>query len=153
MYWHGWYNSSAPVQDSLWRAYSMNQWKTHCAYLISWGTCTGLKAGPRDYSLKGTKADRTFNAIGALATIAFAYNTGILPEMQVVPHLDDAIFFLLWAAWQEYMSIWKCLSVYCWRYGRILTQVWHCRQQLDSQQQQTSIRLLECSSQLEPSLS
>jgi hypothetical protein len=32
--------------------------------------------------LKGTKADRTFNAIGALATIAFAYNTGILPEMQ-----------------------------------------------------------------------
>jgi hypothetical protein len=45
--------------------------------------------------LKGTKADRTFNAIGALATIAFAYNTGILPEMQVVPHPDDAFFFLL----------------------------------------------------------
>jgi hypothetical protein len=62
--------------------------------------------------LKGTKADRTFNAIGALATIAFAYNTGILPEMQVVPHLDDAIFFLLRAAWQEYMSIWKCLCLF-----------------------------------------
>jgi hypothetical protein len=43
----------------------------------------GLRSAPRDYSLKGTKADRTFNAIGALATIAFAYNTGILPEMQV----------------------------------------------------------------------
>jgi len=42
----------------------------------------GLRSAPRDYSLKGTKADRTFNAIGALATIAFAYNTGILPEMQ-----------------------------------------------------------------------
>jgi hypothetical protein len=72
----------------------------------------GLKAGPRDYSLKGTKADRTFNAIGALATIAFAYNTGILPEMQVVPHPDDAIFFLLRAAWQEYMSIGKCLCLF-----------------------------------------
>jgi hypothetical protein len=46
-------------------------------------TYTGLRSAPRDYSLKGTKADRTFNAIGALATIAFAYNTGILPEMQV----------------------------------------------------------------------
>jgi hypothetical protein len=44
----------------------------------------GLKSPPRDYSLKGTRADRTFNAIGALATIAFAYNTGILPEMQVL---------------------------------------------------------------------
>ncbi|KAH9541725.1 hypothetical protein CY35_14G080600 [Sphagnum magellanicum] len=42
----------------------------------------GLKDPPRDYSLLGTKADRTFHAIGALATIAFAYNTGILPEMQ-----------------------------------------------------------------------
>lgn len=43
----------------------------------------GLKAeGPRDYSLRGNVTDRTFNAIGALATIAFAFNTGILPEMQ-----------------------------------------------------------------------
>jgi hypothetical protein len=48
-----------------------------------WSCTTGLKNPPRDYSLKGTKADRTFHAIGALATIAFAYNTGILPEMQV----------------------------------------------------------------------
>ncbi|KAG0566231.1 hypothetical protein KC19_7G047800 [Ceratodon purpureus] len=43
----------------------------------------GLKsAEDRDYSLKGGATDRTFNAIGALATIAFAFNTGILPEMQ-----------------------------------------------------------------------
>jgi nitrate reductase NapE component len=44
----------------------------------------GLKpAGRRDYSLQGSATDRTFNAVGALATIAFAFNTGILPEMQV----------------------------------------------------------------------
>ena len=43
----------------------------------------GLKAPPRDYSLLGNTTDKAFNAIGALATIAFAFNTGILPEMQV----------------------------------------------------------------------
>lgn len=43
----------------------------------------GLKAPPRDYSLLGNSTDKAFNAIGALATIAFAFNTGILPEMQV----------------------------------------------------------------------
>jgi hypothetical protein len=45
--------------------------------------------------LKGAKADRTFNAIGArLATIAFAYNIGILPEMQVLDCPDYAILLL-----------------------------------------------------------
>ena len=43
----------------------------------------GLKAPPRDYSLLGDNTGKAFNAIGALATIAFAFNTGILPEMQV----------------------------------------------------------------------
>ncbi|KAG0607311.1 hypothetical protein M758_8G018700 [Ceratodon purpureus] len=37
---------------------------------------------PRDYSLKGSPIAKTFNVLGALATIAFAFNTGILPEMQ-----------------------------------------------------------------------
>ena len=43
----------------------------------------GLKAPPRDYSMLGDNTEKAFNAIGALATIAFAFNTGILPEMQV----------------------------------------------------------------------
>jgi len=38
--------------------------------------------GPRDYSLKGSDTNKAFNALGALSTIAFAFNTGILPEMQ-----------------------------------------------------------------------
>lgn len=47
-------------------------------------TNAGLKAdGPRDYSLKGSQTARTFNAMAALAITAFAFNTGILPEMQV----------------------------------------------------------------------
>jgi hypothetical protein len=40
-------------------------------------------AAPRDYSLLGTKADVSFRSIGSLATIAFAFNSNILPEMQV----------------------------------------------------------------------
>lgn len=47
----------------------------------------GLKAPPRDYSLLGNNTDKAFNAMGALATIAFAFNTGILPEMQVRMHM------------------------------------------------------------------
>ncbi|KAG0606815.1 hypothetical protein M758_9G170100 [Ceratodon purpureus] len=42
----------------------------------------GLQAAPRNYSLPGTTTNQAFNAIGALATIAFAFNTGMLPEMQ-----------------------------------------------------------------------
>lgn len=43
----------------------------------------GVKAnGPRDYSVKGSDAKKAFNVLGALSTLAFAFNTGILPEMQ-----------------------------------------------------------------------
>lgn len=64
--------------------------------LLCVSVVTGLKAeGPRDYSLRGNVTDRTFNAIGALATIAFAFNTGILPEMQVgyteIPEIHDSL--------------------------------------------------------------
>ncbi|CAM6040597.1 unnamed protein product [Sphagnum compactum] len=41
-------------------------------------------AAPRDYSLLGTKADVSFRSIGSLATLAFAFNSNILPEMQAV---------------------------------------------------------------------
>ena len=55
--------------------------------ICEFSVTTGVKAKePRDYSLVGTKTQRAFNAIGALATIAFAFNTGILPEVQVHTH-------------------------------------------------------------------
>jgi hypothetical protein len=81
-------------------------------------TYTGLRSAPRDYSLKGTKADRTFNAIGALATIAFAYNTGILPEMQVCWHstvlrMMQLLLLLGKSVWQEYYMFNVGTSAYC----------------------------------------
>ncbi|CAK9209813.1 unnamed protein product [Sphagnum troendelagicum] len=43
----------------------------------------GVKSGvARDYSIVGTKADKWFNAMGALSIVGFAFNTAILPELQ-----------------------------------------------------------------------
>ncbi len=42
-----------------------------------------METGPKDYSVAGTSADKAFNALGSLGTMAFAYNTVILPEIQV----------------------------------------------------------------------
>ncbi|KDP44841.1 hypothetical protein JCGZ_01341 [Jatropha curcas] len=42
----------------------------------------GLKAPPRDYSTPGTPTAKIFTSIGAAANLVFAYNTGMLPEIQ-----------------------------------------------------------------------
>lgn len=42
----------------------------------------GLEAPPRDYSIPGTKNSRIWATIGAAANLVFAYNTGMLPEIQ-----------------------------------------------------------------------
>lgn len=44
---------------------------------------TGISAPPRDYSIPGTHTSKIFSTIGAAATLVFAYNTGMLPEIQV----------------------------------------------------------------------
>lgn len=54
---------------------------------ISIGVALALRDGvranePRDYSVVGSNTAKAFNVLGALASIAFAFNTGILPEMQ-----------------------------------------------------------------------
>ncbi|XP_060212923.1 proline transporter 1-like isoform X2 [Lycium barbarum] len=42
----------------------------------------GLEAPPRDYSIPGTKSSRIWATIGAAGNLVFAYNTGMLPEIQ-----------------------------------------------------------------------
>ncbi|XP_016511082.1 proline transporter 2 isoform X1 [Nicotiana tabacum] len=42
----------------------------------------GLEAPPRDYNIPGTKVSRIWTTIGAAANLVFAYNTGMLPEIQ-----------------------------------------------------------------------
>lgn len=45
--------------------------------------CTGLNAPQRDYSIPGSHASKIFSTISAVASLVFAYNTGMLPEIQV----------------------------------------------------------------------
>ena len=44
---------------------------------------TGTEAPERDYSIPGTKLSKIFTTIGAAANLVFAFNTGMLPEIQV----------------------------------------------------------------------
>ncbi|XP_039012323.1 proline transporter 1-like [Hibiscus syriacus] len=42
----------------------------------------GINAPPRDYSIHGKSSSRIFTTIGASANLVFAFNTGMLPEIQ-----------------------------------------------------------------------
>ncbi|KAK7276342.1 hypothetical protein RIF29_17481 [Crotalaria pallida] len=43
---------------------------------------TGIKSPARDYSIPGTSISKIFTTIGASASLAFIYNSGMLPEIQ-----------------------------------------------------------------------
>ncbi|KAF5736606.1 proline transporter 1-like [Tripterygium wilfordii] len=59
----------------------------------------GIEAPPRDYSIHGTNSSRIFTTIGACANLVFAFNTGMLPEIQatirqpVVKNMMKALYF------------------------------------------------------------
>nr|XP_043634184.1 proline transporter 3-like [Erigeron canadensis] len=59
----------------------------------------GIKAPPRDYSILGMPTSKTFSIIGASASLVFAFNTGMLPEIQatvrppVVTNMMKALYF------------------------------------------------------------
>ncbi|KAK2377107.1 proline transporter [Trifolium repens] len=59
----------------------------------------GIKAPARDYSVPGTSTSKIFTTIGASANLVFAYNTGMLPEIQatirqpVVKNMMKALYF------------------------------------------------------------
>uniref|UniRef100_A0A6V7QVK0 Amino acid transporter transmembrane domain-containing protein n=1 Tax=Ananas comosus var. bracteatus TaxID=296719 RepID=A0A6V7QVK0_ANACO len=67
------------------------------AFVLS--TRDGINAAPRDYSIPGSHISKIFNTIGALASLVFAYNTGMLPEIQatvrppVVRNMERALIF------------------------------------------------------------
>ncbi|KAK8458749.1 hypothetical protein SEVIR_2G003500v4 [Setaria viridis] len=59
----------------------------------------GITAPARDYSIPGSHGTRIFTTIGAVADLVFAYNTGMLPEIQatirppVVKNMEKALWF------------------------------------------------------------
>ena len=42
-----------------------------------------MNSPARDYSIPGDGVSKIFTTIGASANLVFAYNTGMLPEIQV----------------------------------------------------------------------
>ncbi|KAK1320358.1 putative proline transporter 2 [Acorus calamus] len=59
----------------------------------------GIKSPPRDYNIPGSKGSKIFTTIGACANLVFAYNTGMLPEIQatvkppVIKNMEKALWF------------------------------------------------------------
>ncbi|KAG6418566.1 hypothetical protein SASPL_120770 [Salvia splendens] len=59
----------------------------------------GVNAPPRDYNIPGPKVGKIFTTIGAAANLVFAFNTGMLPEIQatvkppVVQNMMKALYF------------------------------------------------------------
>lgn len=59
----------------------------------------GIKTPKRDYSIPGTTTSKIFTTIGAAANLVFAFNTGMLPEIQatvrkpVVGNMMKALYF------------------------------------------------------------
>ncbi|XP_057484669.1 proline transporter 2-like isoform X2 [Actinidia eriantha] len=59
----------------------------------------GTEVPARDYSIPGTKLSKIFTTIGATANLVFAFNTGMLPEIQatvkqpVVKNMMKALYF------------------------------------------------------------
>lgn len=57
--------------------------KLPCELLLSYNSVAGIRAPARDYSIPGTRTSKIFATIGACANLVFAFNTGMLPEIQV----------------------------------------------------------------------
>ncbi|KAK1570721.1 hypothetical protein Q3G72_006213 [Acer saccharum] len=59
----------------------------------------GINSPPRDYTIPGTTTSKIFTTIGACANLVFAFNTGMLPEIQatikepVVENMLKALYF------------------------------------------------------------
>uniref|UniRef100_A0A5B7BMF0 Putative Lysine histidine transporter 1 n=1 Tax=Davidia involucrata TaxID=16924 RepID=A0A5B7BMF0_DAVIN len=59
----------------------------------------GIHAPARDYDIPGSKTSKIFTTIGAAANLVFAFNTGMLPEIQatvkqpVVKNMMKALYF------------------------------------------------------------
>ncbi|XP_019456570.1 PREDICTED: proline transporter 2-like [Lupinus angustifolius] len=59
----------------------------------------GIKSPAQDYSIPGTPTSKIFTTIGATANLVFAFNTGMLPEIQatirqpVVKNMMKALYF------------------------------------------------------------
>ncbi|KAJ6317740.1 hypothetical protein OIU76_013309 [Salix suchowensis] len=80
----------------------------------------GIEAPARDYSIPGTTTTKIFTTIGASANLVFAFNTGMLPEIQatikqpVVSNMMKALYFQFTAG---VLPMYAVTFIGYWAYG------------------------------------
>ncbi|KQJ87026.1 hypothetical protein BRADI_4g09070v3 [Brachypodium distachyon] len=80
----------------------------------------GARAPARDYSIPGDPSSRVFTTIGASASLVFAYNTGMLPEIQatikppVVKNMEKALWLQFTAG---SVPLYAVIFIGYWAYG------------------------------------
>ncbi|KAG5237501.1 proline transporter [Salix suchowensis] len=80
----------------------------------------GIEAPARDYSIRGTTQSKIFTTIGASANLVFAFNTGMLPEIQatikqpVVSNMMKSLYFQFTAG---VLPMYAVTFIGYWAYG------------------------------------
>ncbi|XP_010533988.1 PREDICTED: proline transporter 2-like [Tarenaya hassleriana] len=80
----------------------------------------GVKAPARDYNIQGSSVDKIFTITGAAANLVFAFNTGMLPEIQatvrqpVVKNMMKALYFQFTAG---VLPMYAVTFIGYWAYG------------------------------------
>lgn len=78
------------------KLYGIQNYRLIILLIISSSLCIfiGIEAPPRDYDIPGTNIGKIFTTIGAAANLVFAFNTGMLPEIQVHKTVVYVFLFL-----------------------------------------------------------
>ncbi|KAF7148981.1 hypothetical protein RHSIM_Rhsim03G0139000 [Rhododendron simsii] len=83
----------------IWLGFSTLFSLVYIVIAIALSVRDGIEAPARDYSIPGTTTSKIFTTIGAAANLVFAFNTGMLPEIQatvrqpVVENMMKALYF------------------------------------------------------------
>ncbi|XP_042030798.1 proline transporter 3-like isoform X2 [Salvia splendens] len=80
----------------------------------------GIEAPPRDYGIHGTTTNKIFTIIGASANLVFAFNTGMLPEIQATvkqPVVDNMLKALYFQFTVGVLPMYAVTFIGYWAYG------------------------------------
>ncbi|GMI72585.1 PROLINE TRANSPORTER 2, proline transporter 2 [Hibiscus trionum] len=80
----------------------------------------GIKLPPRDYSIHGTTSEKIFEIIGASSSLLFAFNTGMVPEIQATlmePCVDNMLKALYFQFTVGSIPMFAVTFIGYWAYG------------------------------------
>ncbi|XVF83842.1 hypothetical protein PTKIN_Ptkin16aG0525700 [Pterospermum kingtungense] len=80
----------------------------------------GINSPPRDYSIPGKPSSRIFTTIGASANLVFAFNTGMLPEIQATvrePAVKNTLKALYFQFTVGVVPMYVVVFIGYWAYG------------------------------------